>query len=70
MLSNMKKKYCKAGAKQSKVTFSDGSSMMVCQKARSVFYATLRKNKWDENRPRPKASEETLNWFLKKKGLK
>lgn len=52
------------------VKFTDGSSVMVCAKARSVFYATMRKNKWDESKPRPKVSAETVNWFLKNKGLK
>jgi len=70
MLQNMKRQYCKGGAKGGKeVKFTDGKSMTVCQKARSVFYATMRKNRWDESKPRPKASEETLNWFLKKRGL-
>ena len=70
MLSNMKRQYCKAGGKQKSVKFTDGKSMLVCQKALSVFYATLRKNKWDDTKPRPKATSETVSWFLKVKGLK
>jgi len=65
----MVKTYCKGG-KGTKVKFTDGSSIVVCAKARTVFYATLRKNKWDESRPRPKTTEETVSWFLKRKGLK
>ena len=69
MLVNLRKQYCKNGGKQSKVTFSDGKSMMVCQKALSVFYATMRKNKWDYTKARPKATSETVTWFLKKRGI-
>ena len=65
----MSKQYCK-GNKGKSVKFTDGSTMNVCQKAQSVFYATCRRNKWDYTKPRPTATSETVEWFLKLKGLK
>ena len=53
-----------------KVDFADGSSMMMCDKARSVFYATMRKHGWDETKGRPKATSETVEWYLKLMGVK
>jgi len=69
MLRNMRKEYCKKGMPTTKEKFSDGSVMVVCKRARAVFYATMRKNKWDETKPRPSATEETLRWFIKSKGI-
>jgi len=65
----MVKTYCKGG-KGTKVKFIDGSSMVVCNKARTVFYATMRKNKWDESKPRKKGTSETVDWFLRMRGVK
>jgi len=50
--------------------FSDGTSIMVCDKARSVFYATITKNYGHgaEVKARPKSinetTEELLDWFI------
>jgi len=69
MLRNMTRQYCK-GKRGKAVKITDGTTVRTCQRALSVFYATMRKNKWDESRPRPSATEETMNWYLKIKGLK
>ena len=70
MLSNMKKQYCKGDSKGKTIEFTDGSKMIVCEKAQSVFYATIRKQGWDETKGRPKATEETVNWYLELMGVK
>jgi len=69
MLASMKRTYCKGG-KGTKMTFTDGSSTIVCTKARTVFYATMRKNGWDETKPRKKGASETVDWFLRLRGVK
>jgi len=69
MLRSIAKTYCKGeGGKSVKIT--DGSTVSVCAKGLTVFYATLRKNGWNESKPRPKATSETVEWYLEKKGLK
>jgi len=72
MLKNMRKRYCKGvilKTKKNEVKLAGGKTMYLCSKAKGVFYATMRKNRWDESKARPSATEETLNWFLRKKGL-
>jgi len=82
MLKNMVKQYCKGSKKKVKVLkgkpkqkgktikFTDGTELFVCARARAVFYATLRKNRWDDTKPRPRVTSETVEWFLRQKGLK
>jgi len=65
----MRKQYCKAGGKTTEVDFTDGKKMRLCRKALNVFYATMRKNKWDYKKPRPKATSETVTWLLRRRGL-
>lgn len=68
----MRKEYCegKVPVKEAnKMEFNDGSKVYVCPKAKSVFYATMRKQKIDYTKPRGKATEETVSWFLKSKGV-
>ena len=40
--------------------FTDGSSMMICAKAASVFYATMKKKGWDYGKAHPKNVTETV----------
>jgi len=70
MLMSMRKSYCKAGAKTTEVKFTDGKSIRVCKLALSRFYATCRDRKWDYTKARPKATSETVRWFLERKGIK
>jgi len=70
MLKNMRKQYCKAGMPTTQVDLAGGKKLTICKLAYSRFIATCRKNKWNYEKPRPSATEETLNWFLRKKGFK
>ena len=67
----MVKQYCKGKtSSDEKFEFADGSSISGCKKARSVFYATMREHGWDEKKSRPKATEETIEWYLQLLGVK
>ena len=51
--------YCKGGSKVCR-GFTDGSSVCLCTKGWSVFFATLNKHKWSDTSPRPKSVSETV----------
>jgi hypothetical protein len=40
--------------------FTDGSSVRLCKKAWTVFFATMRKRGWDEKSARPHTVSETV----------
>jgi len=61
MISGMRKSYCPQGVKLDKTMgFTDGSSMKVCAKAASVFYATMNKKGWSYGKARPKKVTQTV----------
>ena len=71
MIRGMKRTYCKGGANVCR-DFSDGTKICACEKAWSVFFATVTKN-WGrgaETKPIPKhvqeayEREELIEWFL------
>jgi len=62
MALGMKSSYCKKGDKLVLRDFTDGSKVGACNKAWSVFFATCRKNHWDETKPRhAKVTQEAFN---------
>lgn len=61
MISGMRKSYCPRGSKSDKtMKFTDGSSVKVCAKAASVFYATMKKKGWDYGKARSKKVTQTV----------
>lgn len=52
--------YCSSGDTMIARDFTDGSSVKLCKKAWSVFFATIRKRGWDEKSARPKSVSETV----------
>lgn len=62
MVRGMAKQYKGQGSIKCR-PFTDGSKVCASEKAWSVFYATIRKRKWDDTRPMPKSlsSEVILN---------
>jgi len=61
MISGMRKSYCPRGSKLDKtMKFTDASSMKVCAKASSVFYATMNKKGWNYGKARPKKVNQTV----------
>lgn len=62
------KSYCKGASGKKKCRdFTDGSSVCMCQKGWSVFFAKVNKLKTSESKPMPKQfNEATLQWYIKK----
>ena len=59
MLRGMTKQYC-TGKSKDTTSGKDVGGVRTCQKAESVFYATLRKHGWDEKQPRPQRLTEEV----------
>ena len=60
MLMGMRKTYCGQSTSGSKLKFADGTSVVVCEKAEQVFFATVNKMKADDTKPRPKKVQESI----------